>query len=58
MVGDTVGDLEAGYHERGRDLVDCEARRRELLASWQAERALQDRWREETAPKRRGWWPF
>lgn len=57
MVGDTIGALETGYQERGRDLVECEARRAELLASWRAERALQDRWREETAPKR-GWWPF
>jgi len=58
MVGDTVGALDTAYMERGRDLVTCEARRREAIASWEAERALQDRWREETEPKRRSLWPF
>jgi hypothetical protein len=53
----TQGDLRASYALRGEGLVVCDAARDLAVQTLLAERELQDRWREETAPKR-GWWPF
>lgn len=53
----TQGDLTASYLRRGEALVLCDAARDLAVQTLIAERALQDRWREQTAPKR-GWWPF
>lgn len=53
----TQGDLRASYALRGEGLVICDAARDLAVQTLVAERDLQDRWREETAPKR-GWWPF
>lgn len=41
----TRADLEAAYMARGRALVECDAARRTAVETLQAERALQDRWR-------------
>ncbi|RZJ06190.1 MAG: hypothetical protein EON89_00820 [Brevundimonas sp.] len=43
----TIADLEAGYMARGADLVSCEAARQLAIETLRAERALQDRWRQE-----------
>ena len=48
-----MGDLEAGYMIRGGEVVTCDLRRRLILETWQAERAMQDQWQ---APKRRFGW--
>lgn len=53
----TQGDLRASYARRGEALVLCDGARDLAVQTLLAERALQDRWREETEPKR-GWWPF
>lgn len=53
----TVSDLEAVYIARGAAIVACDGARDLAVQTLIAERALQDRWREETAPKR-FWWPF
>lgn len=55
----TVADLEAVYIARGAAIVACDGARDLAVQTLIAERALQDRWREETAPKRRfPFWPF
>lgn len=43
---------------RGAALVDCEAARGLAVETLLAERALQDRWREETGQERRRWWAW
>ena len=50
----TVSDLEAVYAQRGAAIVLCEGARSLSVQTLLAERALQDRWREETKPK--PWW--
>lgn len=55
----TVGDLRASYARRGEALVICDGARDLAVQTLIAERELQDRWREETQPKRRfPFWPF
>lgn len=44
----TRADLEIAYAERGAGLVACEGARRLAVETLMAERALQDRWRQET----------
>lgn len=41
----TLGDLESSYMARGLALAECDAARRLAVETLQAERALQDRWR-------------
>lgn len=53
----TLGDLEVVYAERGARLVACEGARRLAVETLLAERALQDQWTREAAPRRR-WFPF
>lgn len=53
----TMADLEAVYIARGAALVACDGARDLAVQTLLAERALEDRWREETEPKR-GWWPY
>lgn len=48
----TLADLETSYMARGQALAECDAARRLAVDTLQAERALQDRWRETTDP---GW---
>lgn len=52
----TRGDLEAAYLSRGAALVACEAARELAVATWLAEREMQDRWREATPHRRRWSW--
>ena len=52
----TQGDLEVAYVSRGAALVACESARELAVATLLAEREMQDRWREATAPRRR--WPW
>ena len=52
----TLADLEAAYIARGVALVNCQAAKDLSNQTLQAERALQDRWREEQQP--RSVWPF
>jgi len=40
----TLADLEVAYLERGRQIVACDASRRLLIQTIEAERDLQDRW--------------
>jgi hypothetical protein len=47
----TIGDLTAGYIIRGSQVATCDADRRMILENWQAERELQDRWRQTQTPK-------
>ena len=55
----TLADLEVSYAERGARLVACDVARRLAVETLQAERAIQDRWREETSrPPRRRFWPW
>jgi len=39
-----LADLEVAYLERGRQIVACDASRRLLIQTIEAERGLQDRW--------------
>lgn len=56
LPGDpTQADLEIAYAERGLRLVACETARSLAVETLLAERALQDRWRRETAPRTRPW---
>lgn len=55
-VTPTQADLEVAYVARGSALVTCEAARQTAVETLLAERALQDRWREASAPRRR--WPW
>jgi hypothetical protein len=41
----TTADLETGYMARGEALLACDAARRLAVETFEAERALQDRWR-------------
>lgn len=51
----TLADLEVSYMARGAALVACEAARRLAVETLQAERELQDRWRDaRTASRERG----
>lgn len=52
----TQGDLEVAYVSRGAALVACEAARQLAVETLLAERAMQDRWREASAPRRRWLW--
>ena len=52
----TQGDLEVAYVARGAALATCEAARELAVETLLAERALQDRWGEANAPRRR--WPW
>ena len=53
----TQGDLEVAYLTRGAALAACETARELAVSTLIAERALQDRWREEQIAGRRGvWW--
>ncbi len=52
----TLGDLEVAYISRGAALVACEAARDLAVGTLLAEREMQDRWREASAPRRR--WPW
>lgn len=55
----TQADLEVAYVERGASLVACENARAAAVETLTAERALQDRWRRETAARRRpAIWPW
>lgn len=40
----TQADLEVAYMTRGAQIVACNAARRLLLETFEAERTLQDRW--------------
>lgn len=51
----TQGDLEVAYVARGAALVACETARELAVGTLLAERAMQDRWREGQAPRRRVW---
>lgn len=54
----TQADLEVAYVERGARLVACENARASAVETLTAERALQDRWRQETDARRRpAIWP-
>lgn len=46
----TLADFEAAYMSRGFRLAECDAARALAVETLLAERALQDRWRAETAP--------
>lgn len=48
----TEADLEIAYIDRGVRLVACENARALAVETLLAERALQDRWRRETGPRR------
>ena len=48
----TRADLEIAYVERGARLAACESARALAVETLLAERALQDRWRRETEPRR------
>lgn len=52
----TRADLDAAYVTRGVQIVSCDAARRLAVETLTAERALQDRWREERAARRQAWW--
>ncbi len=52
----TQGDLEVAYVARGAALVACETARELAVNTLLAERALQDRWREEQAGGGRRIW--
>lgn len=54
----TQGDLEVAYVTRGAALAACDTARELAVSTLIAERALQDRWREEQTADRRGfrWW--
>lgn len=54
----TQGDLEVAYVSRGAALVACETARELAVTTLLAERALQDRWREEQSGGRRRIWPW
>jgi hypothetical protein len=56
--GPTEADLEVAYEARGAALVGCDAARALAVETLLAERDLQDRWREATAPRGRRWWPW
>ena len=47
----TQADLEAAYALRGAGLVQCDAARDLAVQTLLSERDLQDRWREQAAPK-------
>lgn len=52
----TQADLEIAYGARGSALVACDAARGLAVATLEAERTLQDRWREEMATQDRPAW--
>lgn len=49
----TEGDLEVAYVARGAALVACDTARELAVETLEAERALQDRWRKTSLPRRR-----
>lgn len=53
----TRADLEIGYLTRGEALVACELARRLATETFTTQQALEARWREAVAPRRR-WWPW
>ena len=54
----TQGDLDVAYAERGARLVACEGARRLAVETLLAERAIQDRWRQEIEAPRQRRWPW
>ena len=54
----TRGDLDVAYAERGARLVACEGSRRLAVETLLAERAIQDRWRQEIDAVRKRRWPW
>lgn len=55
----TQADLEVAYIQRGARLVECETARALAVETLIAERALQDRWRNEGEPRFRSrFWPW
>lgn len=53
--GSTLGDLEAGYMIRGRQIADCDMARRLAVETLSAERAAIDALRSRPKPPR---WPW